>query len=140
MAEAAADAIEPRAGSSALPRRYVAYYRMSTDAQARHGFSLAAQQAAVADYVAANSGKIIAEYAETKSGRDNRRPKVAEALQVCRIFHAVLLIARLDRLSRNTAMIAQLLESKVDFVAIDFPHATRFTLPLLAAIAEHESS
>ncbi len=139
MAEAAANAIEPRAGSNALSRRYVAYYRMSTDAQALRGFSLAGQQAAVASYAAANPGKLIAEYAETKSGRNNRRPKIAEALQVCRIFGAVLLIARLDRLSRNVAMIAQLIESKVEFVAIDFPHATRLTLHILAAIAEHES-
>ncbi len=139
MAEAAANSTQSRAGSSDLPRRYVAYYRMSTDAQALRGFSLEAQQAAVANYVAANPGKLIAEYAETKSGRNNRRPKIAEALQVCRIFRAALLIARLDRLSRNVAMIAQLMESKVDFVAIDFPHATRLTLHILAAIAEHES-
>ncbi len=140
MAEATANSIAEKADAGATPpRRYVAYYRVSTGKQAVLGFSLEAQQAAVAKYVAATPGKLIAEYAETQSGRNNRRPKIAEALQVCRIFRAVLLIARLDRLSRNTAMIAQLLESKVDFVAIDFPHATRFTLHILAAIAEHES-
>ena len=139
MAEAAIDAPESGAGSSAATqRRYVAYYRMSTPAQALHGFSLEAQQAAIANYVAANPGKLIAEYAETKSGRNNRRPKIEEAVQVCRIFRAVLLIARLDRLSRNVAMIAKLMESKVEFVATDFPHATRLTLHVLAAIAEHE--
>jgi DNA invertase Pin-like site-specific DNA recombinase len=140
MAEAAINALEAGAGPSATGlRRYVAYYRMSTRAQSRHGFSLEAQQGAVASYVAANPGKLIAEYAETKSGRNNQRPKIAEALQVCRIFGATLLISRLDRLSRNVAMIARLIESKVEFVAIDFPHATRLTLHLLAAIAEHES-
>jgi DNA invertase Pin-like site-specific DNA recombinase len=140
MTEAATNPIEARVGSLATPPgRYVAYYRLSTGKQAVLGFGLEAQQAAVANYVAANPGKLIAEYAEIKSGRNNRRPKIAEALQVCRIFRAVLLIARLDRLSRNVAMIAQLMESKVDFVAIDFPHATRFTLHILAAIAEHES-
>ena len=140
MAEAVANSTEARASlSETPPRRYVAYYRVSTGKQALVGLGLEAQQAAVANYVAANPGKLIAEYAETMSGRNNRRPKIAAALQICRIFRAVLLIARLDRLSRNTAMIAQLLESKVDFVTIDFPHATRFTLHILAAIAEHES-
>lgn len=112
MVEAVGEAPEFEAGATAATqRRYVGYYRMSTQAQARFGFSLEAQQAAVASYVAANAGKVIAEYAETKSGRNNRRPKIAKALQVCRIFGAVLLIARLDRLSRNVAMIARLIES-----------------------------
>ncbi len=140
MAEASTNSTQARVGSSATPpRRYVAYYRVSTGKQALAGLGLEGQQAAVAEYIAANPGKLVAEYAETKSGRNNRRPRIAEALQVCRIFGAALLIARLDRLSRNVAMIAQLIESKVDFVAIDFPHATRLTLHILAAIAEHES-
>jgi DNA invertase Pin-like site-specific DNA recombinase len=112
---------------------------MSTDRQSRFGFSLEAQREMVGKYIVSSPGKLIAEYAETKSGRRNARPKLAEALYVCRTFRAVLLIARLDRLSRNVAMIARLLESKVDFVAVDFPHANRFTLHILAAIAEHES-
>ena len=140
MADAARNSADAGAGPSEVGlRRFVAYYRMSTPAQSRHGFSLEAQQGAVARYLAANPGKLIAEYAETKSGRNNQRPKIAEALQVCRIFGAILLIAQLDRLSRNVAMIAQLMESKVEFVALDFPHATRLTLHILAAIAEHES-
>jgi DNA invertase Pin-like site-specific DNA recombinase len=120
-------------------RRYVAYYRMSTDKQAQIGLSLKAQRESVGRYIAVNPGQLIAEYAETKSGRKSERPKLAEALYACRIFRAVLLIARLDRLARNVATIAQLMESKVDFVAVDFPHANRFTLHILAAIAEHES-
>jgi DNA invertase Pin-like site-specific DNA recombinase len=138
MAEAAAGSTAQGA-QVARCRRYVAYYRMSTSKQARASFSLEAQQAAIANYVAANPGKLIAEYSETRSGTKSHRPKLAEAVQVCRIFGAVLLIARLDRLARNIATIAQLMDSKVDFVAIDFPHATRFTLHILAAIAEHES-
>ena len=123
----------------APPQRYVAYYRMSTDRQTRFGFSLEAQKESVAKHIASNPGKLIAEYAETRSGRSDARPKFAEALYVCRVFRAVLLIAHLDRLSRNVATIAQLMESKVDFVAVDFPHANHFTLHVLAAIAEHES-
>ena len=140
MAEASTNSTQARVGfqrnASAALRRLLS--RLHGQAGVA-GSGLEAQQAAVAEYIAANPGKLVAEYAETKSGRNNRRPKIAEALQVCRIFGAALLIARLDRLSRNVAMIAQLIESKVDFVAIDFPHATRLTLHILAAIAEHES-
>ena len=138
MAEAAVGSTAPGA-EVARGRRYVAYYRMSTSKQARVGFSLEAQQAAIGAYVTANPGKLIAEYAEIRSGTKRNRPKLAEAVQACRIFGAILLIARLDRLARNVVTIAQLMDSKVDFVAIDFPHATRFTLHILAAIAEHES-
>ena len=120
-------------------RRCVAYYRVSTKQQSRFGFSLEAQRASVAQYIGANRGKLIAEYAESMSGRNDARPKLTEALYLCKVFKATLLIARLDRLSRNVAMIARLIESKVDFVAVDFPHANRFTLHILAAIAEHES-
>jgi DNA invertase Pin-like site-specific DNA recombinase len=120
-------------------RRCVAYYRVSTGQQSRLGFSLEAQRASVAQYIVANRGKLIAEYSEAVSGRNDARPKLTEALYLCRVFKATLLIARLDRLSRNVAMIARLIESKVDFVAVDFPHANRFTLHILAAIAEHES-
>jgi DNA invertase Pin-like site-specific DNA recombinase/transposase len=119
--------------------RYVAYYRVSTQQQLRFGFSLEAQRESVARYIGANRGKLIAEYAETNSGRKDTRPKLTEALYLCSVFRATLLIARLDRLSRNVATIARLIESKVDFVAVDFPHANRFTLHILAAIAEHES-
>ena len=98
-----------------------------------------AQQAAVANYIRANPGQLVAEYLETRSALKGDRPKLAEALQLCRILNAILLIARLDRLARNVAMIAQLTESGVDFVATDFPNANRFTLHILAAIAEHES-
>ena len=121
------------------PARYVAYYRVSTARQSRWGFSLEAQQAAVANYIRANPGQLVAEYLETRSALKGDRPKLAEALQLCRILNAILLIARLDRLARNVAMIAQLTESGVDFVATDFPNANRFTLHILAAIAEHES-
>jgi DNA invertase Pin-like site-specific DNA recombinase len=107
--------------------------------QGRFGFSIEAQRAAVQDYVASNSGVLVAEFSETMSGRRNERPELGKALSLCRILHATLIIARLDRLSRNVGMIARLMESGLEFVAADFPHANRFTIHILAAVAEYES-
>jgi DNA invertase Pin-like site-specific DNA recombinase len=73
------------------------------------------------------------------SGRRDNRPELGKALSLCRIARAVLVIARLDRLSRNVEMIARLMESGLEFVAVDFPHANRFTIHILAAVAEYES-
>ena len=121
------------------PRRYVAYYRVSTGRQGRFGFSVEGQRAAVTDYVANNPGVVVAELSETMSGRRNDRPALSKALSLCRIARATLVIARLDRLSRNVEMIARLMESGLEFVAVDFPHANRFTIHILAAVAEYES-
>jgi DNA invertase Pin-like site-specific DNA recombinase len=120
-------------------RRYVAYYRVSTVQQGQFGFSIEAQRAAVQDYVAANPGFVVAEFSEVMSGRKDSRPELAKALSMCRIARAVLVIARLDRLSRNLEMISRLMESRLEFVAVDFPHANRFTIHILAAVAEYES-
>jgi DNA invertase Pin-like site-specific DNA recombinase len=126
-------------GAVDLSRRYVAYYRVSTGQQDRFGFSIEAQQATVRDYVAGNAGQIVAEFAEVMSGRRDNRPELGKALSLCRIARAVLVIARLDRLSRNVEMIARLMESGLEFVAVDFPHANRFTVHILAAVAEYEA-
>jgi DNA invertase Pin-like site-specific DNA recombinase len=120
--------------------RYVAYYRVSTVQQGQFGFSIEAQRAAVQDYIAANPGLVIAEFSEVMSGRKDSRPELAKALSMCRIARAMLVIARLDRLSRNVEMISRLTESRLEFVAVDFPHANRFTIHILAAVAEYESS
>jgi DNA invertase Pin-like site-specific DNA recombinase len=122
-----------------LARRYVAYYRVSTVQQGQFGFGIEAQRAAIQDYVAANPGFVVAEFAEVMSGRKDSRPELAKALSMCRIARAVLVIARLDRLSRDVEMIARLMESGLEFIAVDFPHANRFTIHILAAVAEYES-
>jgi DNA invertase Pin-like site-specific DNA recombinase len=121
------------------PRPLVAYYRVSTQQQKRSGLGLLAQQDAVRRYVEANSGNLIAELTEIESGRNSARPKLAESLWLCRVYEAKLVIARLDRLARNTALIAKLMETRVDFVAADFPLANRFTIHILAAVAEYEA-
>ncbi len=120
-------------------RRYVAYYRVSTGQQRESGLGLESQRAQVRDYVTANHGRLIGEYSETLSGRRNDRPQLALALTTCQIMGAVLVIARLDRLSRNVAMITRLMDSGLDFVATDFPYANKFTIHVLAAVAEYES-
>jgi hypothetical protein len=93
-----------------LARPYVAYYRVSTIQRRQFGFSIEARRVAVQDYVSANPGSVAAEFSEVMRRRKDRRPEFARALSMCRITRAVLVIARLDRLSRNVEMIARLIE------------------------------
>lgn len=118
--------------------RFVAYYRVSTDKQGRSGLGLEAQQQAVTDYLNGGRWKMVAEFTEVESGKRKDRPKLAEALAACRVYGATLVIAKLDRLARNVAFVSNLMESGVDFVAVDFPQANRLTIHVLAAVAEHE--
>lgn len=121
------------------PRRaYVAYYRVSTDRQGRSGLGLEGQKAAVLDFINGGAASLIAEYTEVESGRRKDRPQLAEALKACKKHRATLVIAKLDRLARNVAFISGLMESGVDFVAVDMPDANRLTVHILAAVAEHE--
>jgi DNA invertase Pin-like site-specific DNA recombinase len=117
-------------------KRFIAYYRVSTEKQGKSGLGLDAQRQAVADYVAGR-GDIVAEFTEVESSR-NKRPQLHAALDACRKRKATLLIARLDRLARNVAFISNLMESRVDFVAVDMPEANRLSIHILAAVAEHE--
>lgn len=116
---------------------FIAYYRVSTSRQGKSGLGLDAQRAAVAAHVAGR-GEIEAEYTEIESGKRSDRPELLKALDHCRRIRARLVIAKLDRLARNVAFIANLMESGVDFVACDMPEANRLTLHILAAVAEHE--
>jgi DNA invertase Pin-like site-specific DNA recombinase len=116
---------------------YVAYYRVSTDRQGQSGLGLDAQRAAVVAYLAGR-GELLATFTEVESGRRSDRPELASALALCRQKRVRLVIAKLDRLARSVAFIANLMESGVDFVACDMPEANRLTLHILAAVAEHE--
>ena len=120
--------------------RFVAYYRVSTDRQGRSGLGLEAQQEAVRSYLDGGSWQLVEEVVEVESGKRNDRPKLAEALKLCRLHGATLIIAKLDRLARNVAFVSNLMESGVDFVAVDFPQANRLTVHILAAVAEHEAA
>lgn len=89
-----------------------------------------------------NGGRwhLIEEVTEVESGKRSDRPQLARALAACRVRNATLIIAKLDRLARNVAFIANLMDSRVDFVAADMPQANRLTVHVLAAIAEHEAT
>ena len=118
--------------------RFITYLRVSTDRQGKSGLGLEAQRAAVVDHVA-GKGQIAAEFVEIESGKKNDRPQLARALTEAKRIGAVLLIAKLDRLARNVAFIANLLESGVEIAAADMPEANRFLLHVMAAVAEHEA-
>jgi DNA invertase Pin-like site-specific DNA recombinase len=108
------------------------------EAEDSTGLGLEAQEAAVGNFVAAHGGDLIARFVEVESGKRKDRPELANALAACRKHKATLVIAKLDRLARNVAFIANLMESGVDFIAVDMPSATRLTIHILAAVAEHE--
>lgn len=116
----------------------IAYYRVSTDRQGKSGLGLEAQNATVQQFAIFKQWEIVGEFTEIESGKKNNRPQLQEALKQCLKQKAILVIAKLDRLGRNVAFISSLMESKVEFVAVDNPHANRLMLHLLAAFAEHE--
>jgi DNA invertase Pin-like site-specific DNA recombinase len=95
----------------------------------------------VEKFVAGNGGTLVAAFTEIESGRktERDRPELMRALARCRRKRAVLVIARLDRLARNVALIARLMEARVEFVAADLPMANRLTVHFLAAVAEYEA-
>ena len=119
--------------------KVVAYYRVSTKKQGKSGLGLEGQQASVADYVRAIGGKRIAEYVEIESGTSKTRPELLKAIAHAKRSKARLVVARLDRLARNVAFCSALMESGVDFLACDNPAANKFTIHILAAVAEHEA-
>ncbi|HYC97035.1 recombinase family protein [Brevundimonas sp.] len=116
----------------------VAYYRVSTAAQGRSGLGLEAQKAAVADLARQREMTMLAEFTEVESGKRNDRPVLAQALHHARITHATLVIAKLDRLSRNAAFLLTLRDSGVRFLAADVPDANDLTIGVLAVIAQAE--
>jgi DNA invertase Pin-like site-specific DNA recombinase len=119
-------------------KKYISYLRVSTERQGRSGLGLEAQKQAIVSFMSGGRGKLLKEYLEVESGKNNNRPTLLEALEACKRTGATLLIAKLDRLSRNVAFTANLMESGVEFVACDFPTANRLTIHIMAAVAEHE--
>jgi DNA invertase Pin-like site-specific DNA recombinase len=119
--------------------KFVAYYRVSTQKQGRSGLGLAAQRQAVADFLNGGDWKIVGEFTEVESGKRSDRPELAKALAMCRLHCARLVIAKLDRLSRNAAFLFNLRDAGVQLVAADMPNANELTVGIMAVVAEDEA-
>lgn len=119
--------------------KFVAYLRVSTARQGRSGLGLEAQRETVQRFVKERGGRIIApEFVEVESGKRNDRPELEKALKRCRLTGATLVVAKLDRLSRNAAFLMTLRDSRASFVAADLPEANTMTVGVMAVVAQHE--
>jgi DNA invertase Pin-like site-specific DNA recombinase len=118
--------------------KFVAYYRVSTARQGRSGLGLEAQRRSVADFLNGGSWELLAEFVEVESGKADDRPQLEQALSTCELSGATLVVAKLDRLSRNLAFLAKLQESGARFVAADMPEANELTIHIMAAVAQAE--
>ena len=117
---------------------FVAYYRTSTDRQGRSGLDLEVQRKAVADFLNGGNGRLVAECTEVERSKHADRPALAKALEACRLRRAKLIIAKLDRLSRDAPFLLGLEKAGVDFVAADMPTANRLTVGIMAMVADEE--
>ena len=118
--------------------KFVAYYRVSTTKQGINGLGMDAQRQAVRAYLNGGNWELIGEFAEVETGKRSDRQELVKAIALCRKTGAKLLIAKLDRLARNAAFLLNLRDSGVDFIAVDTPSADRFTIGILALVAEKE--
>ncbi len=117
---------------------FVLYFRVSTDRQGASGLGIEAQRAAVATFLNGGEWKVATEFVEIESGKVNDRAELAKAIRACRLYGAKLLIAKLDRLSRDAHFLLGLEKAGVDFVAADMPNANRLTVGIMAMVAEEE--
>lgn len=118
---------------------YIAYYRVSTAKQGQSGLGLEAQVHTVGEFLHSVTGELIDSFTEVASGRKNEREQLMAALRKCKLTGATLVIAKLDRLSRNRSFLMALEESAVNFICCDMPEANRLTIGLMACIADYEA-
>ncbi|RYB01378.1 recombinase family protein [Lichenibacterium ramalinae] len=118
--------------------KFVSYLRVSTKRQGASGLGLEAQRTAVADYLNGGHWTVLQEVVEVESGKKDDRPKLAEAMALCRVHGATLVIAKLDRLSRDAHFLLGLQKAGVRFVAADMPEANELTIGILAVVAQAE--
>lgn len=117
-------------------KKFVAYYRVSTQKQGASGLGLEAQRTTVIHHI--NNNVLISEYTEVESGKKDKRIELQKAIEDAKLNNATLIIAKLDRLSRNVGFIVKLQESEVDFVCCDVPGANTMTIQIMAALAQQE--
>lgn len=118
--------------------KLIAYYRVSTVKQGQSGLGLEAQKTSVTSYSKETNKLIIAEYTEVESGKNNSRVELQKALDHCELTGARLIIAKLDRLSRNVGFISRLQDSGVKFVAADMPEANETMIQFMSVMAQAE--
>lgn len=121
-----------------MKTQFVAYYRVSTDKQGIEGNGIGAQKESVARYLTSLDCELIGSFEEVESGANNKRPELTAAIELAKNRRAVLVIAKLDRLSRNAAFLLQLQDSGVDFVACDMPNADKLSVGIIALLAQRE--
>jgi DNA invertase Pin-like site-specific DNA recombinase len=120
-------------------KKIVSYLRVSTARQGSSGLGLEAQRQAVEQYASSMAASITATFTEVETGRLNARPELAKALHLAKVTGATLVIAKLDRLSRNAAFLITLQDAGVKFVAADLPQANNLTIGIMALVAQQEA-
>src|SRR5947208_8545124 len=118
--------------------KWISYLRVSTGRLGRSGLGMEAQRAAVDSYLNGGRWKLVKEFVEVESGKNDDRPVLAQALKACRLYGAKLVIAKIDHLSRDAHFLLGLEKAGVDFVAADMPTANRFTVGIMAMVADEE--
>jgi DNA invertase Pin-like site-specific DNA recombinase len=118
--------------------RIIGYERVSTARQGASGLGIEAQRQAIDGFIAQRGGKLIARFTEVESGRNPDRPELGKALHLAKVTGATLVIAKLDRLSRNAAFLLTLRDSGVRFAAVDLPEANDLTVGIMALVAQQE--
>lgn len=119
--------------------RVVAYHRVSTKMQGKSGLGLESQQAAVSEYATRIGAALVGQYTEVETGKDNHRPQLARALAHAKRSQARLVVAKLDRLSRNAAFLLTLRDSGARIVACDMPEMNELTVGIMAVVAQDEA-
>ncbi|MGC6434279.1 MAG: recombinase family protein [Crocinitomicaceae bacterium] len=120
-------------------KKFVAYYRVSTQKQGNSGLGLQAQKNAVANHIN-EKGNLIGEYTEVETGtRKKNRVEIYKAIELAKANQAILIVAKLDRLARDVEFTSALFNGGVEFICCDNPNANKLTIQLLSVIAEHEA-
>jgi len=134
------DAIEVKSGSLAMPptKKLIAYFRVSTAKQGQSRLGLESQQATVNRHAKQLDGRVLVEYCEVESGKRKDRPELLKAVAHAKRTKATLVVAKLDRLSRNAAFLFTLRDSGLPLLFCDMPHANELTVGIMAVVAEEE--